>query len=1532
MSEPCPSQERWREHLDGILPPSEQALLTEHLDHCADCRNTLETLAGGTDSLLAVARRAGEKTAESSPALEQVLGQWEAPATAETKAEVGGDQEDWLSFLSPSAKPGHLGQLGHYDILEVLGKGGFGVVLKGFDERLHRIVAIKVLSPAFAANGAARLRFIREARAAAAVKNEHVVGIYDVQEKANPPYLVMECVDGVSLQDKINKQGPLGVTETLRIGMQIAEGLAAAHKQGKIHRDIKPANILLENGVERVKITDFGLARAVDDASVTQSGTVAGTPMYMSPEQAEGIPIDSRSDLFSLGTVLYAMCTGHPPFRASGTHAVLKRVIDASPRPIREFNNEIPDWLCDIIAKLHAKKPEDRFQTAKEVAELLGQRLADVQAGRAVAGEPSRVSDRVEAPAPSSALAETKEAAHGFVTGLALFALVFVPFFLVYYAWFHLAEAAFGLSGKTSILLSAAVTGTLAIVLWLASTQFSTAGRARKRLATMAGVLALVSFTFAITGIRTSGQPVVMVDSNDPDVEVTITSDQDGPDGKRPLLPLHETAMPPGKYHVYVHAGEGRLIESISIREWGQTRPFPGGIKENTLELELERGQRFTLVIKTSPSEATVNLGKPFFFDHVNLDKVVIRSIEMVDGKIQKEGPQVAALKHEPAFVKQAKTTTQAKLVPGMYKLEFVCRPGCNVSKLELVNERTGQKSLAALQPKDAANYWRPLDLKPGDEITIQVAVEKTAEPGPAVTDEQRLRGTWRAVLMSENGGPLQKLPAGTADAFTYDGQKAVLETFGREKKVEGILSLDATQNPRRISLTTFGQKVAAQVGIYRLEKDRFELCANVRPTKLVYPTKFETVPGGPLIWWVFERVAPAPGWVPLFNGKDLDGWTQDGTPNWKVRDGVLFGEGKGRLYTNRDFRDFHCRVQLKTTGDALGDFGFRRTAKEYANVRVGGPRGKEQRGSLHCFNPLGVDEANAIEERGLVPADTWFDLEVIVRGKHVIVLVNGVKTSDATLESLADAGQFYFYCATSKGAIHIRKIEIKELPPAAVAPFDEKRAKAHQEAWARYLGVDVEITNAIGMKLRLIPPGEFTMGSSPEEIKRAVANVPPIHYKNQPKDEGPARRVRIDAPCYLGVHEVTVGEFRKFVKDTGYRTGPETDGLGSWGMTGKEAERSPKFTWKAPEFVTSDKLPVVCIEYADAQAFCAWLSRIDGRRYEIPHESVWEYACRAGTTGLWPWGDRPEDFDEHASWDRHIVGRNPANAFGLCDMIGNVAEFARADDEPYVIRGGGGHPSPWLNRPAYRVCNWWQNYKSGFANGFRVAIVGDLKGKTPSAAIDLMPMARPDSKTGTWKREGNTLVSIPMPAKEKKRFISKLPIHRELPREFVLEAVIERLAGDDAFSFIIPAFGTDFMVTLDGFPWKGFYSGLSFIDGKLYPDTETAVRGQQLVNGKKSTVRVTVRTSGVTTELDGKKLFDYRGGYAKIESKRRECAGSKFFVQIVDSPYRLHALRLIPLAEEPGWVQLFNRKDMKGWHVSKQHAPGLWKVDDGIF
>ncbi len=328
---------------------------------------------------------------------------------SKTVGPLSADAADSLPFLAPSDKPGALGRLGHYEVLDVIGRGGMGVVLRAFDERLHRVVAIKVMAAQLATSATARQRFTREARAAAAVTHDNVVTIHAVEETDGLPYLVMQYVDGASLQERLDRSGPLQLHEVLRIGAQTAAGLAAAHQQGLVHRDIKPANILLENGVERVKLTDFGLARAAADASLTQSGAVAGTPQYMSPEQARGQAVDQRTDLFSLGSVLYALCTGRAPFRAGNGMAVLKRVCEEAPTPIREANPEIPDWLAAIVDRLHAKDPAERFQSAAEVAEMLGQHLAHVQhpsvapqpaplpppaPGRAAAGGVSRAGGR----------------------------------------------------------------------------------------------------------------------------------------------------------------------------------------------------------------------------------------------------------------------------------------------------------------------------------------------------------------------------------------------------------------------------------------------------------------------------------------------------------------------------------------------------------------------------------------------------------------------------------------------------------------------------------------------------------------------------------------------------------------------------------------------------------------------------------------------------------------------------------------------------------------------------------------------------------------------------------------------------------------------------------------------------------------------------------------------------------------------------------------------------------------------------------
>ncbi|MCO6456321.1 MAG: protein kinase [Pirellulaceae bacterium] len=280
-------------------------------------------------------------------------------------------EKQLLPFLEPSTRLDALGRLGHYEILQVVGTGGFGIVAKAFDEHLHRIVAIKVLTPSLAGASPPRKRFLREARSAALVRHENIVQIYAVEEHPLP-YLVMEYIDGRSVEQLVHDVGPLEPAEVVRLGRQIALGLAAAHDRGLMHRDVKPANILLESGSEsRVKLTDFGVARAVDAASMTQSGPLAGTPMFMAPEQIRGERVDHRADLFSLGSVLYTMCVGHPPFRAPNTFAILKRVAEDTPRPILETVPEVPEGLQAVIARLHRKNPGERFATAHEVANAL---------------------------------------------------------------------------------------------------------------------------------------------------------------------------------------------------------------------------------------------------------------------------------------------------------------------------------------------------------------------------------------------------------------------------------------------------------------------------------------------------------------------------------------------------------------------------------------------------------------------------------------------------------------------------------------------------------------------------------------------------------------------------------------------------------------------------------------------------------------------------------------------------------------------------------------------------------------------------------------------------------------------------------------------------------------------------------------------------------------------------------------------------------------------------------------------------------
>jgi hypothetical protein len=381
MSQPaaCPDDDQLREYAAGRLRAESFSNVAAHLRSCLKCR--LQVFAGeptieddGPHSFRF------DLTGDTLDDSERI-----SPRTDYDAKLNRDDADSAVRYLFPDRQGESLGWLGNYEVEYELGRGGMGIVFKGFDPLLHRVVAIKVMAPQLAVNERARMRFSREARAVAAINHPNVVTIHAVSEHKDVPYLVMEYVAGESLEERIRHRRPLPVLEIMRIAAQIADGLAAAHAVGTIHRDVKPANVMLENSVDRVKISDFGLAQvALDYADLTPTNQVLGTPSYMSPEQVEGGEVDARSDIFSLGCVIYAMVVGHSPFMGKHMLDVVRRVSDLEPSRLDEVDPSVPRPLADLVDRMLRKEPRDRVQSADQVAEELRRLLA------AESQEPSR--------------------------------------------------------------------------------------------------------------------------------------------------------------------------------------------------------------------------------------------------------------------------------------------------------------------------------------------------------------------------------------------------------------------------------------------------------------------------------------------------------------------------------------------------------------------------------------------------------------------------------------------------------------------------------------------------------------------------------------------------------------------------------------------------------------------------------------------------------------------------------------------------------------------------------------------------------------------------------------------------------------------------------------------------------------------------------------------------------------------------------------------------------------------------------------
>ncbi|AWM41124.1 Serine/threonine-protein kinase PknB [Gemmata obscuriglobus] len=383
----CPPLSELQRLMHGRCTEARSSALCDHVGACPDCQKRLDSLTGSGTDLAEHLREATQETPAQNSAYWRALRDAEDELRRTAFFATGGladtpapENDLKLEFLQPPDKADQLGKLAQFEIVRVVGRGGMGVVLQAYDPSLDRNVAIKVIDPQLANNEVARQRFCREARAAAAVTHDNLVAVHQVNEDepSGLPYLVMQLIQGESLEQRIKRGGKLSAGEVARLGMQAAAGLAAAHAGGLIHRDIKPGNILLEAPVDRVKLTDFGLARAAEDVKLTRTGFVAGSPLYMAPEQARGEPVDTRADLFSLGTVLYEAATGVAPFDAKTPLAVLRRVSDETQMPLVRINPDIPKWLSDAVDRLLQKEPAERFQSAAEVAEVFAEGLAEM--------------------------------------------------------------------------------------------------------------------------------------------------------------------------------------------------------------------------------------------------------------------------------------------------------------------------------------------------------------------------------------------------------------------------------------------------------------------------------------------------------------------------------------------------------------------------------------------------------------------------------------------------------------------------------------------------------------------------------------------------------------------------------------------------------------------------------------------------------------------------------------------------------------------------------------------------------------------------------------------------------------------------------------------------------------------------------------------------------------------------------------------------------------------------------------------------
>ncbi len=1306
-------------------PQARAAFLDERCAGNAELRRRIEALLAAHDAPDSLLDQP-VPTAEELPTRAMPM------EFSDTTQAYGGEEDeeelDALAFLAPSSRPDSLGKIGQYEVLEVLGKGAFGIVYRAFDDKLQRVVALKMLAPSLATTSPARKRFLREARSSAAIRHENVVQVHDVNEQPLP-HLVMEFIPGETLQQRLDRTGPLDAMEVVRIGRQIAEGLAAAHATGLIHRDIKPSNILVESGpAATVKITDFGLARAADDASLTRSGVVAGTPMYMAPEQAKGESLDHRADLFSLGSVMYVMATGRPPFRASSTFAVLKRVAEDAPRPMREIIPEVPEWLCRIIEKLHAKDADERFQSSREVADV----LADCEA-QLVAN--SKLKDFSRIPIPKS-VPSTRISRKMKWVAAALFVIVlgsvgaarFIPPLSRYID--NRAELAFDLAdpdfNRAIVYSGSDVVADVDLrsppTISLAPGQYKLEVRTSNQRemqwwhynryglnhGSSAEPLLNSNTTYRLDVVR--GERVVYTAKLKPPIPTDVTNDWVQLFNGKDLTGWKPHPEQPGSWVVRDGILIGSTKQSHLFTERADFANFhlraeamlnqggDSGIRFRA-PFELQKGLKSWQIMPTGGYEAEFN---------------------KFPGATSKSGGVWKVLKFPEAPISLFTAPDDSHVVAGQWVRYEVIANGnriiTRINGVEVANcvdpensYRTGHIALQCFSAQTTVRFRK-----------IEIKELSSSEPPPAIapfTSEQAKshQAAWAKHLgvpvefADEFGHSFRLIPPGEFEMGTSEKEieKLISDSFSdktwewsyprlrsespvRKVHIESAFyaaSCETTVRQFREFVKTTGYKTRAEIDGGGWVHDGPN--AARKPDAVWNSSLYSVIEDAPIRYVVREDADAYCRWLSMKTGCDVS-LPSEAQWEYACRAGTTTAWSHGN--DSKQLKRFAWTVDtaggpVKVVGRLEPNpFGLYDMHGNVAELAVNSAGGENLRGGSTADVPLLARSAMR------VPVDNSQPFrEVGFR----IVIARDLK-------------------AASEREKPAQRIGIS--PSPAIAPFTSEQAKSHQAAWAKHLGVPVEFSNSVGMKFRLIPPGEFTMGSSQQEIDRLLANVEAFKDKDAwmgeyVRNEGPDRKVTIPQAFYLGETEVTVGQFREFAKADKYKTVSETNGGGEdWSAAKNGWEQKPEYIWSNPVYAREESLPVVFLAPADARAYCEWMGKRDGCSYALPSDEQWEYACRAGSIGRWSFGDGADQMKRygwtlpHASAVIQPVGRLDANPLGLRDMHGNATEFAVSPQGGIILRGGRADDVPERARSAWRFPIKNDSRSSAYS-GFRVAL-----------------------------------------------------------------------------------------------------------------------------------------------------------------------------------------------------------------------------------